>query len=222
MTEAAIRKLGFDARNLRLLLVGHAHSDHAGALAYLQKLSGAHMAVIEEEKDLLASGGKTDFHYGDYKEFYFDAPRIDQVFVDGDVLKQGDVAITALLTNGHTKGSTTFVTTVNDGGKAYVVVFPNGLSVNPGYHIVKGPSYVGIEANYRRTLRVLEQLKPDIWMFPHAETWDFEAKLARSKNEGVNAWVDPQGYRLWLWAQRDNLEATISQELGIVAKGRAD
>src|SRR5688572_25199756 len=41
MTEEAIRKLGFDPKDIKLLLVGHAHSDHAGAHAYLQKLSGA-------------------------------------------------------------------------------------------------------------------------------------------------------------------------------------
>ena len=31
MTEAAIRKLGFDPKDLKLLLTGHAHIDHVGA-----------------------------------------------------------------------------------------------------------------------------------------------------------------------------------------------
>ena len=61
------------------------------------------------------------------------------MFGDGDTIKLGDVAITALLTNGHTKGSTTFVTNVVDDGKVYTVVFPNGLSINPGYRVAKDP-----------------------------------------------------------------------------------
>ena len=215
MVEAAIRKIGFDPKDIRLLLAGHAHSDHVGAHAFLQERSGAKVAMIDEEKDLMESGGKLDFHYGAYREFDFDPVKVDQVFGDGDVIKLGDVAITALSTNGHTRGSTTFVTNVVDSGKVYTVVFPNGLSINPGYRLAKNPSYFGIEANFRRTLRVLELLKPDIWLAPHTETYDFEGKLARSATEGVKAWVDPDGYRLWLISQRENLEATVNEELGI-------
>ena len=111
---------------------------------------------MSEEKELLESGGRTDFHYAGYREFDFEPVKADQVFGDGEILKIGDVAITALLTNGHTKGSTTYVTNVVDGGKVYTVVFPNGLSINPGYRVAKDPSYPGIQENYRRTLRTLE------------------------------------------------------------------
>jgi metallo-beta-lactamase class B len=215
MVEGAIRKLGFGPKDIRLLLAGHAHSDHVGAHAYLQKLSGARVAMINEEKDLLESGGKLDFQYGAYREFDFEPVKVDQVFGDGEVIKLGDVAITALLTNGHTKDSTTFVTNVVEGGKVYTVVFPNGLSINPGYRVAKDPSYFGIGDNFRRTLRVLELQKPDVWLAPHTETYDFEGKLARSAKEGVKAWVDPEGYRLWLVGQRENFEATVNEELGV-------
>jgi metallo-beta-lactamase class B len=76
--------------------------------------------------------------------------------------------------------------------------------------------------NYRRTLRVLEMLKPDIWLAPHSETYDFEGKLARSPREGVNAWVDPMGYRQWLVAQRGNLEAAVNKELGTTPKQKTE
>lgn len=215
MTEAAIRKLGMDPKDIRLLLTGHAHSDHAGAMAYLQRVSGAKVAVIDQEKDLLESGGKLDFHYGTYKEFEFEPVKADVVFGDGQTLKLGDVAVTALLTNGHTRGSTTYVMNVVDGGKVYTVVLPNGLSINPGYHVARDESYFGIGDNFRRTLRVLETLKPDVWLAPHTETYDFEGKLRRSATEGVKAWVDPDGYRLWLLEQRENFEATVNRELGV-------
>ena len=130
----------------------------------------------------------------------------------------GDGAITALLTKGHTKGSTTFVTNVVDAGNVYTVVLPNALSINPGYRVAKEPSYFGIGDNFRRTLRVLEMLKPDIWLAPHTETYDFQGEPARSAQEGVRAWVDPEGYRLWLVAQRENFEATVNEELGLKAK----
>ncbi|MFO1019972.1 MAG: subclass B3 metallo-beta-lactamase [Planctomycetales bacterium] len=218
MIEASIRKLGFKPEEIKLLLIGHAHIDHAGGHAYLQKLSGSQIAVIREEKDLFESGGKLDFHYGKSPEFGFEPAKVDQVFHDGDVLKLGDVAITALLTNGHTRGSTTFVMKLTDEGQTFTVVFPNGTSVNPGYRVAKDPSYPGIREDYQRTLRVLEDLKPDIWLMAHTEAFNYDAKLARAAKEGAKAWVDPEGYRKWIIAQKKNFDAAIARELGTKAK----
>jgi len=218
MTVAAIRKLGFDPKDIKLILTGHAHSDYAGAHAYLQKMFRSRIGVIKEEKDLLESGGKLDFHYSKYREFDFDPVKADWVFKDGDVIKVGDIAITTMLTNGHTRGSTTYVMKVVDNSRTYTVVFPNGLSINPGYRVAKDPSYPGIGDNFRRTLRVLASLKPDVWLAPHTETHDFAGKLARSAREGVNAWVDPEGYKRWLAEQRENFEATVKREISEAAK----
>lgn len=212
MIEESIRKLGFKPEEIKLLLTGHAHVDHAGGHAYLQKLSGAKVASIRQEKELLESGGKTDFHYGKIKEFAFEPAKVDQVFSDEETIELGDVAIKPLLTPGHTKGSTTFVMSVVDGGKTYSVAFPNGTSVNPGYRVAKAPSYPGIGDDYRRTFRVLESLQPDIWLMPHNEAYGYDAKLARSKDEGVSAWIDPEGYRKWVTTQRERFDAAVTRE----------
>jgi metallo-beta-lactamase class B len=144
--------------------------------------------------------------------------KVDRVLRDGEIIKLGDVAITALLTNGHTHGSTTFVTNVVDGGKVYTVVFPNGTSINPGYRLVVNPSYPGIADDYRRTLHILEMFKPDIWLGLHAEWYDPEGKRARAATEGVKAWVDPEGYRRWVVGEREKFEATVNKELGVTPK----
>src|SRR5450432_3707156 len=39
--RANVEKLGFSLANVRILLAGHAHFDHVGGLADLQKLTGA-------------------------------------------------------------------------------------------------------------------------------------------------------------------------------------
>ena len=49
LIEASIRKLGFDPRDVRLILAGHAHVDHVGGHAYLKKISGAKVAMMREE-----------------------------------------------------------------------------------------------------------------------------------------------------------------------------
>jgi len=59
------------------------------------------------------------------------------------------------------------------------VVFPDGTGVNPGTKLVKAPSYPGIADDYRRTIRLLESLKPDIFLSFHSEFFDLEGKCAR-------------------------------------------
>lgn len=213
LIEASIRKLGFKPKDIKIILTGHAHCDHTGGHAYLQKVSGAKIAVIDREKELLESGGKADFHYSDVKEFAFDPVRVDTVFRDGEEIKLGNITITALLTGGHTKGSTTFLTKVTEGEKSFTVLFPNGTSVNPGYRVENNPSYPGIGDDYRRTYRTLLSLEPDIWLMPHNEAFDYETKLARSKTVGAKAWVDRDGYKKWATLQRQKFEDAVAKEL---------
>ena len=104
------------------------------------------------------------------------------------------------------------MTSVAEGGRTYTVVFPDGTSVNPGYRLVKNPSYRGIADDYRRTFETLAALKPDIWLTPHTEPFAFDAKRARAATEGVSAWVDPDGYRTWVDLQRKKFDAAIAKE----------
>jgi metallo-beta-lactamase class B len=213
MIAASIRKLGFKPEDIRILLTGHAHIDHAGGHAYLQKLSGAKVAMIRQERELMESGGTTDFHYGSSSVFSFEPAKVDSVFADGDQIKLGDVTLTAMLGAGHTRGSTIFATRIKDGDQEFSVLFPNSASINPGYRLVQNPSYPGIADDYRRTLETLESLHPDIWLMPHTDSFGYEAKLSRSAKEGARAWVDPEGYRNWVSGQRQKFDATVGREM---------
>lgn len=167
---------------------------------------------------MLQSGGKGDFNYDGVPRFSFDPVIVDRVLRDGDVIKLGDIALTAHITAGHNVGSVTWTMEFTERGKFYGVVFPDGADVNPGFRIVKNPSYPGIEGDYRNTLHFLEMLKPDIWLHSHTDTMAFEAKRTRAATEGVNAWVDPEGYRRYVASERAKFEAEVDAEMGVSAK----
>jgi metallo-beta-lactamase class B len=168
--------------------------------------------MMREEVELFESGGKLDFHYGDYKEFAFDPAKVDTIFRDEDEIKLGDITIQAHLTPGHTKGSATYVTKVVADGKTYTVAFPDGTSVNPGYRVGKNPSYKGIADDFRKTFRTLEGLKPDVWLTGHNNVYGLDAKLERAAKDGVKAWVDPEGYKKWVALQKEKFEAAVEKE----------
>jgi metallo-beta-lactamase class B len=212
MIEKSITKIGFKPTEVKIILTGHAHCDHVGGHAYLKKATGAKIAMMREEVELFESGGKLDFHYGMSKAFEFTPAKVDTVFRDEDEIKLGDIRIKALLTPGHTKGSTTYVTKIAADGKTYTVVFPDGTSVNPGYRVAVNPSYKGIGDDYRRTFRTLEGLKPDIWLNGHTNTFSYDAKQKRAAKDGAAAWVDPEGYKKFVAAAKEKFEAAEKQE----------
>ena len=222
MIAQSIRTLGFRPEDIRIIINGHAHSDHAGALAFFKEMTGASVAVMEGDVAPMQDGGKSDFHYGtDWQIMGFPPVQVDRVLRSGDIVRLGDVVLEAHNTPGHTRGSTTWVTTLFDGGKAYRVVFADGGGFNPGYRIAKPPTdYPGIGDDYRRTHHFWEMLKPDIWLGHHTEYFDLDGKRERAKTEGINAWVDPEGYRRFVAGKKRDFEDQVDEEMG-VAKATA-
>ena len=72
MIEASIKKLGFKPEDIKYIITSHAHIDHDGGRAYMKKITGAEIVMIDAEKELFESGGKIYFHYGLYPEFLFE------------------------------------------------------------------------------------------------------------------------------------------------------
>src|SRR3954468_23151837 len=53
----SIAKLGFNIRDVKVLLNSEPHYDHAGGLAELQKASGAQLWASDASADVIAAGG---------------------------------------------------------------------------------------------------------------------------------------------------------------------
>lgn len=213
MIAQSIAELGFSPADLKLILTGHAHVDHAGGHAYLQRLSGAKVVIMAQEQAKLASGGAADFFYAGQPSFRYEPPRIDGVVGDGDTIGLGELAFTAHLTPGHTEGATSWTTRISIDGKSYSVILPDGMGINPGYRLAVRPSSPGLVNDYRRTLAFLEQQRPDIWLPYHYEAADFEAKKASAITQGIAAWIDPNGYRNAIATARTELSARIEVEM---------
>src|SRR5580700_2734141 len=100
--QARMKILGFKYSDIKILLITHAHSDHAAGMALVKKQTGAKMMAIEQEVPLIESGGKTDYLFG--SSGWFDGVKVDRVFKDGDKIELGGTELTAHLTPGHTQG----------------------------------------------------------------------------------------------------------------------
>lgn len=211
LIEASIRKLGYKSEDIKILLSNHAHVDHVGTMAEFKKLTGATVVAMDRDVKLLASGGKIDYLFAKDPSFYFPPATADRVLRDGDTVELGGVKLTARLSAGHTPGCTTFITTVQEGGRSYQVAFPDGTGVNPGTRLVNNPSYPGILEDYRKTFALLESLHPDIFLSYH-DDFSWTTERARAATEGAQAFVDPEGYRQFVADRKANFEQLLTQE----------
>jgi metallo-beta-lactamase class B len=190
MIAANIEKLGFKTADIKVMLSSHAHYDHVGGHARMQKLTGATVMAVGEDAASLASGKDTSA----LQAQGWTPVKVGRVLRDGETVTQGDLTLTAHLTPGHTKGCTAWTTTVTADGRRYTVVFVGGTSVNGGVRLVGNTIHPQIAEDYARTFRVLKELKPDIFLAQHPSMFDMEGKAARLKPGAANPFVDPQGY----------------------------
>ena len=186
-----MKTLGFRFSDIKILLATHAHSDHVAAMATIKRLTGARMMAIEQEAELLESGGKTDYLFG--SSGWFPPVKVDQVFKDGDKIELGGASITAHLTPGHTKGSTSYTMTIAENGRDYHVLIANLPNLNDGTVLIKNPQYPHIVDDYARAFEVLRQLPCDIYLTSHAGQFGLLAKFHPDKPYNPGAFVDPYG-----------------------------
>jgi metallo-beta-lactamase class B len=196
MIMASIAKLGFDIKDVSVLLNSHPHSDHAGGLAALQQASGAELWASEASADVIASGGD-DPNMGPWRVFFwmgalsYPAARVDHRFKDGDTIRVGPIALTAHVTAGHTPGCTSWSFPVRDGDR---VLSACSLKV------MLGARYPERGADLERSFRVLRGLPADILVTSHAREWGRYRKFVASATakDPTDPFIDPEGYRAYI------------------------
>jgi metallo-beta-lactamase class B len=172
--RSRMKTLGFRFADIKILLVTHAHSDHAAGMATLKKLTGAKMLAMEREAPLLESGGKTDYLFG--SNGWFNPVKVDRSFQDGDKIELGGTELTAHLTPGHTKGSTSYTLDIAEGGRTYHVLIANLGTINPGTVLLHNHEYPDIAGDYAQTFRILRALPCDIFLTSHASQFGLFSK----------------------------------------------
>jgi metallo-beta-lactamase class B len=61
MIVESIRKLGFKPEDIKIIINGHGHSDHAGAFAYFKQLTGAQIAIMQPDVAMIETAGRATF-----------------------------------------------------------------------------------------------------------------------------------------------------------------
>jgi metallo-beta-lactamase class B len=207
MIMASIAKLGFDIKDVKVLLNSEPHPDHAGGLRVLQQASGAELWLSNASANAIAAGGDDPDMILPLRALFwigivgYPAPHVDHRIQDGDTIRVGSTVLTAHITGGHTRGCTSWSFPVRDGNRVLNVVSACDLGR------LAGGRYPEQQADLERSFRVLRNLPADIWVTCHARKWGRYRKFvasATAKNP-VDPFIDPAGYRAYI----DSAEAEL-------------
>lgn len=212
--RASIEKLGFRFNDVKILLISHAHDDHAAGCARVMELTGAKLMVMDADVPEIEGGGKGDFQYPSR----WKPAKVDRVLHDGDTVSIGSVRLVAHLTPGHTKGCTTWTMQTTLQGKPENVVIVGSPNVNEGYKLVNNREYPGIVSDFQKTFRVLKSLPCDIFLGAHGAYYDLPAKYKKLEAGNQAAFVDPEGYRTWVNEKENAFLANLKKQGGQVGQ----
>ncbi len=206
--RGAVEKLGFKFTDIKILLISHAHDDHAAGSALVKRLTGAKYMVMEQDVPVVETGGRADFAYSTR----WAPAKVDRVLHDGDTVVLGGASLTAHLTAGHTKGCTTWTMKVPEAGRAYDVVIVCSPNVNSEYKLVNNPRYPQIAADFARSFRVWQSLPCDIFLGAHGGYYGMEEKYKKLAAGGPNPFIDPAGYRAYIAERQRAFETRLQQQ----------
>jgi metallo-beta-lactamase class B len=211
MIAASIRRLGFRLKDVKLILSSHDHWDHAGGIATLQRMTGATVVASPATAAALKRGSMDK----DDPQFEGNVPyakvgRIRTVR-DGEVVKLGPLALTALYTPGHTAGGTSWTWQSCEQERCVGIVYAD--SINPvasdGYKFSAHPI---VQKQYEQSYAALEQAPCDIIIAVHPDAAGLWDKL----NSGLpHPLLDGgEGCKSYVKQSRDKLSQRLAAEAG--------
>ena len=213
--QANIRKLGFDPKQIKYILVTEPHWDHAGGVAALARDSGATVIAGEAAVAELRRGnvGKDDPQASIHEPM----PGIARIggvrgVRDGAQVRLGEVTVTARATPGHTRGSTSWQWRSCEGKACATLVF--AASINPvsadDYHFTAHPERVAL---LRRGAAKLAALRCDIAIPSHPGTnATLEHLAALEQSRARNPLLDRNACRALATTYSQRIDARLAKE----------
>ncbi|TWV94028.1 subclass B3 metallo-beta-lactamase [Chitinophaga pinensis] len=193
LIKAHMKALGFNYKDIRILLTTHAHYDHVGAMAAVKQQTHANMMINEKDAALLADGGNSDYVMGGKGRMFLPV-KADRLLHDGDSIQLGGMHIVMRHHPGHTPGATSFLFDVKDSVRTYKVLIANIPSILNDTKLTGMPLYPEVGKDYAYTLKAMKALQFDLWLAAHASQYELHKKHQPGDAYNPSAFSDRAGY----------------------------
>ena len=205
---ANIKALGFDPRDVKVLLMTHEHFDHVGGMAKLQAATGAPIVTTAEAANVLRIGmpGHDDPQANSgHPSFPAVLGKIIELDGEHDQLI-GDTIFHPMRTPGHTPGALSW--SWRDCGEPACVNFVYADSLNPissdGYRFT---DHAALVAGMRAGIAKVAAAPCDIVLAPHPGAAAMRARLL-----GDKPLIDQGGCRAYAAVATGRLDKRLADE----------
>lgn len=201
--QASVKELGFDFKDIRILIAGHAHPDHVEGDALVKQLTGAQVVVGRLEvpaTKAIRPGGKEH--------------PIDRLVDDGDQVTLGGTTLTAHLLPGHTKGCLAWTMDLKEDGKTYHALVECSLN-GQFLKYLGNTDYPNIVEDFSATFVKARALPVDVFLSSHTIFYNMDQKYAKLKARRAgdpNPFVDPEGYKAHVDQYQKIFEDTLAKQ----------
>lgn len=206
----SVRALGFDPGDIRVILNSHAHYDHAGGTAELQRLTGAAVVATGPSAAVLRRGlpGEDDPQHESALPFP-PVARVD-VVESADTVRVGPLALVAHLTPGHSPGGTTWSWQSCEGMRCADVVYADSQTPvsDDGFRYSDGDRTEAFEQG----LTLIEHLSCDLLVTPHPGASGLWDRVEARESGDADALFDPGACRRYAERGREQLAGRIARE----------
>lgn len=217
LIEANIKALGFRMKDVKLIVNSHAHWDHAGGIAALQRASGAVVAASRAGALALQSGtnGPDDPQYQADPVVHVAKVAKVKVVRDGEILKVGPISVTAHMTPGHAPGGTTWTWASCEGQRCLDMVFADSLNAyaSGDFKFTGKGKTPDISASFAASIAKVAALKCDIMISVHPDLTDVMGKAA-ARTPQSNPFIDADVCRTYAAVASERLSKRLAKERG--------
>ncbi len=212
----SVRALGFRMEDVRLILNSHAHYDHAGGVATLQRMSGAAVAAHPWSAAVLRRGTTLPEDPQHGLDLPYPGVATVREIADGETVRVGPLALTAHFTGGHTPGGTTWSWRSCEGKTCLDLVYADSQTPVSAddFLFTRSARYPQALQDFARGHATLERLRCDVLQTPHPGASELFARLAAREQGRADAFRDPSACRRYAADARQRLARRVATERG--------
>jgi metallo-beta-lactamase class B len=214
MIARHIQQLGFKMSDVKIILSSHAHYDHIGGIAELQKLSGAKVIASDLAADVLRSGkvGGNDPQL----EIIKPSPASSNVENLGarQSIKLGELRLSVIHTPGHTPGGTSWRWQSCEAERCLSIVYGDSLNAvsDDSFKYSGDERYPKAKTDLLASIAAMAAARCDILIVDHPERTGLSTIIDEHGKGDRSRLIDASACKRYAAESKQNFDKRLARE----------